>query len=59
MSLEDAVAAWTAGSSFAEHAEAGKGDLRVGMLADVAVVDFDSAAVRATVVGGRVVYEKS
>jgi len=57
MSLDDAVAAWTSGSAYAEHMEAEKGELRDGMLADIAVVDFDAASVKATIVGGRVVYE--
>ena len=58
LTLEQAVDAWTAGSAYAEHAEGAKGALREGMLADVAVVDFDSGRVRATVVGGRVVHEE-
>lgn len=57
--LEVAVDAWTFGAAFAEHMEEEKGELREGMLADIAVVDFDNASVRATVVGGRVVYEGS
>ena len=55
--LEAAVAAWTSGAAYAEHREAEKGDLREGMLADIAVVDLESRRVRATVVGGRVVHE--
>jgi len=57
MSLDDAVAAWTSGSAYAEHTEGEKGELREGMLADIAVVDFEASMVRATIVGGRVVYE--
>ena len=67
LGLAQAVEAWTSGSAYAEHAETLKGKLREGMLADVAVLDRDlatapagdvaSARVRATVVGGKVVYE--
>ena len=57
LSLEDAVDAWTAGGTFAEHAESRKGELREGLAADIAIVDFESAQVKATVVGGRLVYE--
>ncbi len=57
MSLDGAVAAWTSGGAYAEHMEGEKGELREGMLADIAVVDFDAASVKATIVGGRVVYE--
>ncbi len=56
-SLDDAIDAWTSGGAFAEHAEGEKGEVREGMLADLAVVDLDRWTVRATVVGGRVVYE--
>jgi predicted amidohydrolase YtcJ len=68
MELADAVAAWTSGSSYAEHAEGLKGTIRAGMLADIAVLDRDIDAVdppelaalrvSVTVAGGRVVYEK-
>jgi predicted amidohydrolase YtcJ len=57
ISSTDALRAWTAGSAYAEHAETEKGEIREGMLADVAVVDLDRRAVKATIVGGRVVYE--
>jgi predicted amidohydrolase YtcJ len=67
LSLQDAVAAWTSGAAYAEHAEESKGELREGLLADVAVLDRDlaqtppdqiaSIKVEATVVGGRLVYE--
>jgi len=66
LSLEDAVAAWTSGAAYAEHAEKSKGELREGLLADIAVLDRDlaqtprdeiaSVKVEATVVGGRLVY---
>ena len=68
MSLDDAVAAWTSGAAYAEHSETSKGELRDGMLADIAVLDRDlaqtppgeiaSTKVEATVVGGRLVYER-
>jgi len=67
LKLPEALAAWTFGGAFAEHAEDLKGTLAEGMLADIAVVDRDVDAkpaseigdltVTATVVGGRVVYE--
>ena len=68
LSLDDAVAAWTSGAAYAEHSETSKGELRDGMLADIAVLDRDlaqtppgeiaSTKVEATVVGGRLVYER-
>jgi predicted amidohydrolase YtcJ len=67
LKLADAVAAWTSGAAYAEHAERRKGSLEVGMLADIAVLDRDLAAtptneivtmkVEATVVSGRLVFE--
>jgi len=53
----EAVDAWTSGSAYAEHAEHEKGELREGMLADIAVIDLDLEHVKATIVGGAVVYE--
>jgi predicted amidohydrolase YtcJ len=58
LTAEQAISAWTSGSAYAEHAESEKGEIREGMLADIAVVDLDAARVRATVVGGAVVYEE-
>jgi len=55
--LDTAVEVWTSGGAFAEHAERQKGKIREGMLADIAVVDLANASVKATIVGGRVVYE--
>lgn len=65
--IEQAVAAWTVGSAYAEHMENEKGALQTGMLADITVLDRDLAStptaelahvkVEATVVGGRLVYE--
>ena len=54
---DEAIDAWTSGSAYAEHADHEKGKVREGMLADLAVVDLERSAVKATVVGGRVVYE--
>ena len=66
--IEEAVAAWTSGAAYAEHLEMEKGTLEPGMLADIAVLDRDLAStpagelaqikVEATVVGGRLVYER-
>lgn len=52
-----AIRAWTSGSAYAEHAEHEKGEVREGYLADLAVIDLEDSTVKATVVGGRVVYE--
>jgi predicted amidohydrolase YtcJ len=67
LSLEEAVRAYTAGSAFAEGAEAEKGRLLPGFLADIVVLSADIFAlppaelrrtsVRVTVVDGKVVYE--
>jgi predicted amidohydrolase YtcJ len=51
-----AAAAWTSGSAYAEHAENIKGEIRAGLHADIAIVDFESATVKATIVGGQTVY---
>ena len=68
LKLAEALAAWTFGGAYAEHAEDQKGALAGGMLADIAVLDRDIVAtppaelaalkVTATIVGGRVVYER-
>jgi predicted amidohydrolase YtcJ len=65
--IAEALAAWTWGGAYAEHAEDRKGALAEGMLADIAVLDRDilttpaselhALKVTATIVGGRVVYE--
>ncbi len=67
LSLEQAVEPWTSGSAYAEHAEHSKGEIRAGLLADVAILDRNIGAIRedeiegtkvkAAVVGGRIVYE--
>jgi predicted amidohydrolase YtcJ len=68
IALEDALDLYTRGSAYAEHAEADKGTLEAGKLADLVVfaADLFAAPARAilttpvdmTVVGGRVVFEK-
>jgi predicted amidohydrolase YtcJ len=67
LSIEQAIAAYTTGSAYAEFAEKQKGRLEPGMLADLIVLDRDITSVPPakvletqvlrTVVGGRTVYE--
>lgn len=67
LTLEEAIQAYTMGSAFAEFREKEKGSLTPGKLGDVIVLDTDlfsippekikDAAVRFTIVGGKVVYE--
>ncbi len=67
LNIEQAIAAYTTGSAFAEYAEKEKGTLAPGMLADLVVLDRDitsvapekilGAKVLRTVVGGKTVYE--
>lgn len=67
ISMDQAIAAYTTGSAFAEFAEKQKGQIAPGMLADFVVLDRDITAVSAqmllgtkvlrTVVGGATVYE--
>jgi predicted amidohydrolase YtcJ len=67
LGMEQAIAAYTRGSAFAEFAEKEKGTLAPGMLADFVVLDRDITAVPPsallqtrvlrTVVGGNTVYE--
>jgi predicted amidohydrolase YtcJ len=69
ISLEDAIDLYTRGSAFAEFAEAEKGTLETGRLADLVVFEADlfhvaprrilETRVDITVVGGRVVYERN
>jgi len=69
ITIEQAIAAYTTGSAFAEFAEKQKGKLEPGMLADMIVLDRDITSVLApkiletqvlrTVVGGKTVYEAS
>ncbi|HKB34531.1 MAG TPA: amidohydrolase [Candidatus Dormibacteraeota bacterium] len=68
LKLAEALAGWTFGGAYAEHAEDRKGTLRDGMLADIAVLDqnilttspsdLHGLKVTATIVGGRVVHER-
>src|SRR3989449_7686714 len=67
VNIEQAIAAYTTGSAFAEFAEKEKGTLAPGMLADFVVLDRDITSipppqvlgikVLRTVVGGKTVYE--
>jgi len=67
LTMEQAIAAYTTGSAYAEFAEKDKGTLAPGKLADFVVLDRDLTAVSAakilgtrvlrTVVGGKTVYE--
>jgi len=67
LTREQAVSAYTRGSAFAEFAEAAKGTLAPGMLADLAVLSQDIFTVEEgrlpetssalTIIGGRVVYD--
>jgi predicted amidohydrolase YtcJ len=67
LKIQQALAAYTTGSAYAEFAEKQKGTLAAGMLADFVVLDRDLTAippeqilgtrVLRTVVGGRTVYE--
>jgi predicted amidohydrolase YtcJ len=67
LTMEQAIAAYTSGSAYAEFEEREKGKLAPGMLADFIVLDRDITAVAPgkvletqvlrTVVGGRTVYE--
>ena len=68
LNIDQAIAAYTSGSAFAEFAETQKGTLQPGMLADFVILDRDITAIPAaeilqtsvlrTVVGGRTVWEK-
>ena len=67
ISIQQAIAAYTSGSAYAEFAEKQKGRLKPGMLADFVVLDRDitkieppeilKTRVLRTVVAGRTVYE--
>jgi predicted amidohydrolase YtcJ len=67
LTIQEAIAAYTGGSAYAEFAENEKGVLSPGMLADFVVLDRDitkiapeeilKTRVLRTVVGGRTVYE--
>jgi predicted amidohydrolase YtcJ len=67
VTLNEAIEAYTMGSAYAEFREKEKGSLTVGKLGDVVILDADlfsiapekikEAAVRWTIVGGKIVYE--
>jgi len=67
LTIEQAIAAYTTGSAFAEFSEKEKGKLATGMLADFVVLDRDITSVPPpkiletkvlrTVVGGKTVYD--
>jgi len=67
LTMDQAIAAYTTGSAFAEFEEKEKGKLAPGMLADFVVLDRDLTSIAAekvlgtkvlrTVVGGKTVYE--
>jgi len=67
LTMEQAVRAYTQGSAYAEHAEGEKGAIRVGMLADLAVLSQDIFSIAPsqlpatesllTLVGGRAVWD--
>jgi predicted amidohydrolase YtcJ len=69
LTIQQAIAAYTTGSAYAEFAEKQKGMLAVGMLADFVVLDRDLTAISPekilgtrvlqTVVGGKTVYESN
>lgn len=69
LTIDEALAAYTTGSAFAEYAEKDKGMLAAGMLADFVVLDRDltkippadilGTKVLRTVVGGKAVYEQT
>ena len=67
LTIEQALAAYTTGSAYAQFAEKDKGTLAPGMLADFVVLDRDltkvappeilKTQVLRTVVGGKTVYQ--
>jgi predicted amidohydrolase YtcJ len=69
ITAEEAVRGYTGGSAYAEFAEAEKGRIGPGLLADIVILSEDilaieparirDVAVRTTIVGGRVVYEQA
>jgi predicted amidohydrolase YtcJ len=69
LTIEQAIAAYTTGSAYAQFAEKDKGTLAPGMLADFVVLDRDLTKIASpqilktrvlrTVVGGKTVYEST
>jgi predicted amidohydrolase YtcJ len=68
ISVEEALRAYTAGNAYGLYAEKSRGKLAAGYLADLVLLDRDltqippesigEAKVRATVVGGNVVFQE-
>jgi predicted amidohydrolase YtcJ len=68
LSVDEAVRAYTFGSAYAEFAEAVKGSLRPGMLADFVMLDrdiytiepsqIDQTRVLTTIIDGKVVFDR-
>lgn len=68
ITVYEALRAWTADAAYQQHADADKGTIAVGKLADLAVIDRDPLTVPAerlhaleplaTLVGGRVVHDR-
>lgn len=66
ITVDEALAAYTKGNAYATFAEADRGMIKAGMLADLVMIDRDlraidpdqirNAAIQATVVGGKVVF---
>lgn len=66
--LHNSIAGFTSDGAFTEFAEASKGSLRPGAVADIVILDGDIEATRpedidglnlaATICGGRVTYER-
>jgi len=69
LTIDQAIAAYTAGAAFAEFREKDKGALKPGLLADFVVLDRDPTAIPAeqvlgtrvlqTIVGGKTVFEQN
>jgi predicted amidohydrolase YtcJ len=67
LTIEQAIAAYTTGSAYAEFAEKNKGKIATGMLADLVVLDRDLTAIAPeeilgtkvlrTVLGGKTIYQ--
>lgn len=69
LTIQEAIAAYTMGSAYAEFQESEKGSITVGKLADVVILSDDVLAIPAekirdvkvvkTIVGGKIVYEQA
>ena len=66
MSLDEALAAFTRGAAYAEHAETERGSIAVGRAADLTMfsgtlapgADLLRESIRLTIVGGKIVYAR-